>query len=69
VRIATPTYTAIPLLQLVALARFTDAVDWSDVKLWAYMLFLAGVLVLGVYGLRRSWTSSTADLVPEAASS
>jgi hypothetical protein len=55
VRIATPTYVAIPALQFVALARFSDTVDWSDVKLWAYVIFLGGVLALGLYGLLRSW--------------
>lgn len=55
VRIATPTYVAIPVLQLVALARFSDTVEWSDLKLWAYLVYIVGVLVLGVYGLRRSW--------------
>ena len=55
VRIATPTYVAIPTLQFVALARFSDTVDWSDVKLWAYVVYLGSVLVLGLYGLVRSW--------------
>jgi hypothetical protein len=55
VRIATPTYVAIPALQFVALARFSDTVDWSDAKLWAYVVYLGGVLVLGGYGLMRSW--------------
>jgi hypothetical protein len=55
VRIATPTYVAIPVLQFVAVARFSDTVDWSDVKLWAYLVFLASVLALGLYGLGKSW--------------
>ena len=55
VRIATPTYVAIPVLQLVALARFSDTVDWSDPKLWAYVAYLGGVLLLGAYGLLQSW--------------
>lgn len=56
VRIATPTYVAIPVLQFVALMRFSDTVDGSDPKLWAYVAYLGGVLVLGLYGLRRSWS-------------
>lgn len=64
VRIATPTYAAIPLLQFVALARFSDTVDWSDLKLWAYVVFLGSVLALGVYGLWRSWAVERA---PDAA--
>ena len=66
VRIATPTYVAIPVLQLVALARFSDTVDWSDVKLWAYVVFLGGVLALGLYGLWRSW-QRTSRVEPLAA--
>jgi hypothetical protein len=56
VRIATPTYVAIPLLQFVALLRFSGTVEGSDLKLWAYVLYLGGVLVLGLYGLVRSWS-------------
>ncbi|MDQ3824012.1 MAG: hypothetical protein M3321_12315 [Actinomycetota bacterium] len=55
VRIATPTYVAIPVLQVAALARFSDTVEWGDAKLWAYVVYLAGVLVLGAYGLLQSW--------------
>jgi hypothetical protein len=55
VRIATPTYVAIPVFQFIALARFNDTVDWSDLKLWAYVVYLGGVLVLGLYGLSKSW--------------
>ena len=55
IRIATPTYVAIPVLQFVALARFSDTVNWGDAKLWAYLVYLGGVLVLGLYGLAKSW--------------
>lgn len=69
VRIATPTYVAIPVFQLVALARFNDTVDWSDLKLWLYVVYLGGVLVLGLYGLAKSWSvervhDATAPVVP-----
>ena len=65
VRIATPTYVAIPVLQFVALARFSDTVDWGDLKLWAYVVYLGGVLLLGLYGLRKSWAVERA---PDAVS-
>jgi hypothetical protein len=68
VRIATPTYVAIPALQFVALARFSDTVDWSDVQLWAYVIFLGGVLALGLYGLWASWFArGETDPVPRPA--
>ena len=67
VRIATPTYVAIPVLQLVALLRFSDTVSGSDPQLWAYVAYLGGVLVLGVYGLRKSWAVERApDAVARA---
>lgn len=61
IRIATPTYVAIPVLQFIALLRFSDTVDGSDVKLWAYVVYLAGVLVLGLYGLAKSWNVERHD--------
>jgi hypothetical protein len=66
VRIATPTYVAIPVLQFVAVARFSDTVDWSDVKLWAYLVFLGSVLALGLYGLLRSWNVERVPAVAPA---
>ena len=44
------------MYQFIALARFNDTVDWSDLKLWVYVVYLGGVLVLGLYGLSRSWS-------------
>ena len=55
VRVATLTYTAAPLLQFVALARFSETLNWSAPGIWLYVGFLAGILLLGIYGLRRSW--------------
>ena len=55
VRVATPTFTAIPLLQAVALVRYSDTPDWDSPRAWLYVSYLACLLALGAYGLRRSW--------------
>lgn len=40
------------LLALIALARYPSAggLDWSGVKIWAYVLLVASMLVAGAYG-------------------
>lgn len=57
VRVATLTYTAAPLLQFVALARYSDTVNWDGAGIWLYLAFLASILLLGIFGLRRSWAA------------
>jgi hypothetical protein len=54
-RVATPTYVAAPLLQFVALARFSDTVNWSAAGVWAYAALLVSILLLGAFGVSRSW--------------
>lgn len=56
IRVATVTYTAMPLLQFVALARFSDTVNWDGAGISLYLAFLVSILLLGVFGLRRSWS-------------
>jgi hypothetical protein len=56
IRVATLTYAAAPILQFVALARFSHTVDWDGVGIWLYVTFLASLLVLGIFGIRRSFT-------------
>ena len=53
IRAAVPTFFLMPVLQAVALARFSGTVDWGDSALWLYLLYLASLLVLGGYGLLR----------------
>jgi hypothetical protein len=55
VRAAVVTYAAMPLLQLIALARFGGTLDWSGAGAWLYVLFLLSILFLGAYGIRRTW--------------
>jgi hypothetical protein len=42
-----------PVLQGVALARYSDTVDWSSLPLWLYLAYLASLFVLGSLGLLR----------------
>lgn len=51
VRVATVSYAAIGVLQLIALIRFTDTVDWGKANTWIYLLFLVSMLAIGVYSL------------------
>jgi hypothetical protein len=56
IRVATLTYTAMPVFQTIALARFSDTVNWGGAGVWLYLGFLAGILLLGVFGLSQSWS-------------
>jgi hypothetical protein len=54
VQVATISYTIFGVFELIALARYAGSVDWSRPAAWLYVLFLVSVLVVGVYGWRRS---------------
>lgn len=53
IRAAVPTFFAMPVLQAVALARYSGTVDWGSTSLWLYLAYLASLLVLGGFGLLR----------------
>ena len=55
VRAAVVTYAAMPLFQLVALARFSGTLHWEGAGAWLYVVFLLSILFLGVFGIRRTW--------------
>lgn len=48
------TYIVFAVLQLAALARYPDAVQWSKPAAWIYVLFLLSALALGLYGWRTT---------------
>ncbi len=50
VRLAFISYTVLGVLQLVAVARFSDAVAFSEPKAWIYLGFLASLVGVGLYG-------------------
>jgi hypothetical protein len=66
VRVAVPTYVAAPVLQLVALARFSGTPNWNGTGAWLYVAFLASILFLGLFGLRRTWLAPV-EQAPAAA--
>jgi hypothetical protein len=55
VRVAVVTYAAMPLLQLVALARFSGTPNWDGAGAWLYVVFLLSILFLGAFGIPRTW--------------
>jgi hypothetical protein len=56
-RIAAPmlSYTALGTLHLIAIARYTDVLDWDTFGGWAYLAFVISVLVMGLYGMSRAF--------------
>lgn len=66
VQVATLSYTVFGALQLLALARYPDEMQWSRPAAWLYVLFLLSVLGLGVYGWRRSAQLNAGSDVPVA---
>lgn len=43
-------YAVLSVLQLVALGRYPDAVDWAGASAWVYVAFLAGLAAAGLAG-------------------
>jgi hypothetical protein len=59
VQVATVSYATIGVLQLIALIRFTDTVDWGKANTWVYLLFLVSMLAMGVYSVWKvNWAKS-----------
>ncbi len=58
IRNATIAYTVLGILQLLALVRYHDALDWSSPASWLYVGFLVTVLLFGAYGWYRAATST-----------
>jgi hypothetical protein len=54
VHVATMGYIVFGVFELIGLARYPGNVDWSKPQAWIYVLFLVSVLVVGIYGWRRS---------------
>jgi hypothetical protein len=44
-------FTALGPLQLIAIARFSDQIDFGNPQIWGHLLFLVGVTALGAIGL------------------
>ncbi|HXJ63077.1 MAG TPA: hypothetical protein VNN79_04925 [Actinomycetota bacterium] len=44
-------FTVLGPVQLIAIARFSDDIDFGNLQIWGHLAFLVGVTVLGVIGL------------------
>ena len=53
-RVAMVAYAVLGALELVALARYAGAIDWSGPRAWIYLLFLLSILAVGAYGWRAA---------------
>jgi hypothetical protein len=42
---------AFVVLQAIALARFPDDIAWGLPQTWFYLLFLASLLLVGIFGI------------------
>jgi hypothetical protein len=64
-------FTGLGPLQLVAIARFTDQVDFGNPVIWGHVVFLVGVTALGAIGtamaLRAKRPGATTPPMPAAA--
>jgi mannose/fructose/N-acetylgalactosamine-specific phosphotransferase system component IIC len=49
--VAAHSYVLLGILEFVALMRYPDSVDWARPAAAMYVLFLASVLLVGIYGL------------------
>jgi len=52
------TYGLLPVLELVALLRFSGSVSWRGSGLWLFLAFLASMFAVGVFGSAAAWRSS-----------
>lgn len=50
VAVATHSYVLLGVLELVALIRYPNTLDWGRPATWVYILFLVSFLLVGVYG-------------------
>ena len=44
------TFAAFGLLQAIALARFSNDVNWGEAGTWAYLVWLVALVAIGLYG-------------------
>jgi hypothetical protein len=65
--IAAPTYTAVGAFQLVVIARYADDFDWGGFEAWLYLLWFAGVTLVGLAAWRLA-RRARAAFAPEQAS-
>jgi hypothetical protein len=53
VAIATTIYVVLGVLELLAVLRYPQFMDWSRLNAWVYLIFVLSILVFGIYGWLR----------------
>ncbi len=53
------------VLELIAVARYSDALSWQTPQTWLYVTVLVSFVVLGVWGWRASEGAAHSDSAPE----
>jgi hypothetical protein len=54
-RVGVVSYLLIGSLQLLALLRYSETVDWGRPGSWLYVLFMAAILCGGIYSTLAAW--------------
>jgi hypothetical protein len=61
-------YTSLAILHLIAIARYSDVLDFNTFGDWAYLGFVISILAVALYGLRMAWAArSEAESRPAGA--
>jgi hypothetical protein len=61
IRIGVIAYAVLALLQIGVLVRYADAVEWDDLRTWAYLLALVAIVTLNVLAMRGGARASSSD--------
>jgi len=61
VRVAAAGYTAIGILQAIALARFPDTVEWGEAQAIVYVVVLASMVAVGLWALWGARSSAAME--------
>jgi hypothetical protein len=49
------TYALLPVLELAALLRFRNSIDWGSAGVWLFLVVLASMLLVGLSGSVAVW--------------
>ena len=55
-RVGTVSYLLIGLLQLIAIARYSDTFLWSRIGAWLYLLYMLAIFGGGIYSTIAAWS-------------
>jgi hypothetical protein len=52
------TYGLVPVLELVALSRFSSSVSWDGPAVWLFLVFLSCMFVVPLFGAVVEWRAA-----------